>query len=115
MKKISCPKCGMELVKLNDGQKLRHEYACLECNLDITVEENREPYTVNGLIKALTELSNKGMGNRFVLAPNVGCDDDYADYIFIEDIDIRDKQGACVYLNVASVEDDMEWADKYGL
>lgn len=114
MKKISCPKCGMELVKLNGGS-LTHEYTCLECNINISIEENREPYTVNGLIKALTKLSAQGLGNRFVLAPNVGCDDDYADYIFIDNIDTNDKERQCIYLNVASVEDDTEWADKYGL
>ena len=114
MKKISCPKCGMELIKLNDDERMRHEYACLECNLEITVEETREPYTVDELIKVLTELSNKGMGKRFVLAPNF-CDEDYADYIFIDGINTEDIQEACVYLKVASVEDDAEWGELYGL
>jgi DNA-directed RNA polymerase subunit RPC12/RpoP len=114
MKKISCPKCGMELVKLNDDERMRHEYACLECHLEITIEETREPYTVNELIKALTEISAKGMGNRFVLVPNLG-DEDYADYIFIEGIGTEDTQEACVYLKIPSAEDDAEWGELYGL
>lgn len=42
MEKMNCPVCGKELVKLNTGEKKKHDFWCDDCNIDITIEENEE-------------------------------------------------------------------------
>lgn len=47
MKKINCPICGKELIVLNDMTfgtcyKYYYEFWCDECNIDITVQTDKE-------------------------------------------------------------------------
>ena len=42
MKKINCPKCGKELIRLEPFEEGTYEFWCDSCNLDITIEENEE-------------------------------------------------------------------------
>ena len=42
MKKISCPKCGKELVKLSSEDEFEQVFWCDDCNIDITIEENNQ-------------------------------------------------------------------------
>ena len=45
MKKIRCPKCGMELIRLEPYDAFKtglYEFWCGECNIDITIQENEE-------------------------------------------------------------------------
>lgn len=45
MKKINCPKCGKELIRLEPYEEGVYEFWCDDCNIDITIEENFEcPY-----------------------------------------------------------------------
>lgn len=42
MKKIYCPSCGKELIKLNPDDKRKHDFWCDDCDIDITVKENKK-------------------------------------------------------------------------
>lgn len=43
MKKINCPKCGKELIRLEPYEYVDvSEFWCDDCNIDITIEENEE-------------------------------------------------------------------------
>lgn len=42
MKKIYCPKCGKELIRLEPYEEGVYEFWCDDCNIDITIEENEE-------------------------------------------------------------------------
>lgn len=43
MKKINCPKCGKELIRLEPYyEEGVYEYWCDNCNIDITIEDNKE-------------------------------------------------------------------------
>lgn len=45
MKKISCPKCGKELIRLEPFDEGTCEFWCDDCNIDITIKEHFEcPY-----------------------------------------------------------------------
>lgn len=41
MKKVYCMKCGKELIKLNFS-KHYHEFWCDDCDIDITIRENKK-------------------------------------------------------------------------
>ncbi len=42
MKKMNCPKCGKELIRLEPYEEGVCEFWCDDCNIDITIEENEE-------------------------------------------------------------------------
>ncbi len=42
MKKINCPKCEKELIRLEPYEEGVYEFWCDDCNIDITIEENEE-------------------------------------------------------------------------
>ena len=42
MKKINCPKCGKELIRLEPYGENVYEFWCDDCNIDITIEDNEE-------------------------------------------------------------------------
>ena len=42
MKKIYCPKCGKELIRLEPYEEGVYEFWCDDCNIDIVVGENEE-------------------------------------------------------------------------
>ena len=42
MKRMICPKCGKELIRLEPYEEGIYEFWCDDCNLDITITENKE-------------------------------------------------------------------------
>ena len=42
MKKINCPKCDKELIRLEPYEEGVYEFWCDICNIDITIEENED-------------------------------------------------------------------------
>ncbi len=42
MRKINCPKCGKELIRLEWFEEGVYEFWCDDCNIDITIEDNSE-------------------------------------------------------------------------
>ena len=50
MKKIKCPLCGKELIKLNFEKKC-HEFWCNHCNIDITIQENEKEFNLYHKLK----------------------------------------------------------------
>ena len=42
MKKMNCPKCGKELIRLEPCEEGVYEFWCDDCGLDITIRENEE-------------------------------------------------------------------------
>ena len=42
MKKINCPKCGKELIRLEPYDGNVYEFWCDDCNIDIIIEDNEE-------------------------------------------------------------------------
>ena len=42
MKKINCPKCRKELIRLEPYEENVYEFWCDDCNIDITIEDNEE-------------------------------------------------------------------------
>ena len=41
MKKFNCPKCGKELVRLGPFSNGKYIFCCDDCDLDITIEDNK--------------------------------------------------------------------------
>lgn len=62
-------------------------------------------FTVNDLIKALTDIKENGMGDRLVIMPNADPDNN-ADYVSIGKIDCNDSMNTAIYLEPNYPEDE---------
>lgn len=62
-------------------------------------------FTVNDLIKALTDIKENGMGDRLVIIPNADPDNN-ADYVSIGKIDCNDSMNIVIYLEPNYPEDE---------
>lgn len=40
MKKLDCPRCGKELIRLEPYEECEYDFWCDKCNLDITIIDN---------------------------------------------------------------------------
>ena len=112
MEYIYCPKCKLALKKINEGRDVDN-FKCPHCHLSITIEDSSTPMTVNDLIEKLNEIKDAGMGERFVMLPNVADTYYEGDSFFLHQVTTNDMTKHCIYLEGGTADQDDKWEDEY--